>query len=131
MPYFADMNRANALVQAKKLVGNGQCVALVHAVTAIPPATTWHQGAAVKDNKALTPGMIIATFDSNGRYGNQTNGTSHAAIYVGQSSSGIIVIDQWTGPNPAHQQPPHQRTIYFNGVSRQKVDQGGNYYVVQ
>jgi hypothetical protein len=132
MPYSANMRKVNALAQAKKLVGNGQCVALIHAVTVIPGASVWHQGSAVKDNKSLIPGTIIATFDKNGFYGNHTNGTSHAAIYLGQVPSGIIVIDQWKGSTQKFDHPPQQRIIYFNhGSAAQKVDQGDQYYVVE
>ena len=44
---------------------------------------------------ALRPGTAIATFDPDGRYGNHTDGRSHAAIYLGQDATGIRVIDQW------------------------------------
>jgi hypothetical protein len=111
MPYVADMRKANAFVQAKKLVGNGQCVSLIHAVAIVPGASAWHEGALVKDNRNLVPGTIIATFDTNGRYGNHTDGTSHAAIFLYQTSSGIVVLDQWKGPIPAYDHPLQQRTI--------------------
>lgn len=62
MPYIADMKKANDLQQAKKLVGNGQCVSLVHAVAVIPPASTWHQGDLVMKNKDIVPGTVIATY---------------------------------------------------------------------
>ena len=43
----------------------------------------------------LAPGTAIAVFDSNGRHGNHTDETSHAAIYLRQDAEGIYVIDQW------------------------------------
>jgi hypothetical protein len=132
MPYVADMRKVNSYTQAtpRQLVGNGQCVSLIHAVTVIPPASAWRQGTQVKGYKGLLPGSIIATFDSNGRYGNNTNGTSHAAIFLYQSPAGLVVIDQWKGRVSAQDHPPQQRTIYFKH-SGQKVDQGDQYYVVQ
>jgi hypothetical protein len=132
MPYVADMRKVTGYTQAtpRQLVGNGQCVSLIHAVTVIPAASVWHQGAQVKDNKGLLRGTIIATFDSNGRYANSTNGTSHAAIFLYQSSAGLVVIDQWKGHISVQDHPPQQRTIYFKH-SGQKVDQGDQYYVVQ
>ena len=123
-----DMNKANALVQEKKLVGNGQCVALIHAVTNIPATVAWHKGEQVKDNPHILPGTIIATFDSNGRYGNHTDGTSHVAIYLHQTVDGIVVVDQWNGRT---KQPPHQRTIRFRSGIGLRVDDGSQYYVVQ
>ena len=41
-------------------------------------------------NRLLRKGTAIATF-INGRYAN------HAALYMGQTLDGIIVMDQWTG----------------------------------
>ena len=132
MPYIADMSKATAFQQAKKLVGNGQCVALVHAVAITPPTSMWSQGAPVKDNKDVVPGTVIATFDSDGRYGNHTDGTSHAAIYMGQTSDGIIVLDQWKGSTRKLDHAPQPRTIRFkHNHPAQKVGQGDQYYVVK
>lgn len=131
MPYIADTGKTNALVEAKKLVGNGQCVALIHAVANIPATLSWHQGDQVKGNPHIQPGTIIATFDSNGRYGNHTNGTSHAAIFLRHAPNGIVVLDQWKGHGAQADHFPQQRTISFNRPGSQKVDQGESYYVVQ
>jgi hypothetical protein len=81
-------------------VGSGQCVDLVKQATGLGHTSTWQQGAAVCGNPDLKPGTAIACFDSNGAYGNHTNGTSHAAIYLGPSTKypgGIRVYDQWSG----------------------------------
>lgn len=59
MPYIADMKKVNAFQQAKQLVGNGQCVSLIHAVTVIPPASLWHQGAQVISSKASCRGPLL------------------------------------------------------------------------
>lgn len=128
MPYIADMNKANNLVAAKHLVGNGQCVTFVHAVVPIPPSSLWHRGERVKDAVHIAPGTIIATFDDDGRYGNHTNGTNHAAVFLRQTPAGIVVLDQWRG-NP--DQPPHQRTLRFMGGHGKKVNDGDQFYVVQ
>lgn len=131
MPYIADTGETNALVQAKKLVGDGQCVALIHAVANIPATLSWRQGEQVKGNPHIMPGTIIATFDNNGRYGNHTNGTSHAAIFLRRTPSGIVVIDRWNAAEPANAHPPQERTIRLNSHFSKKVDQGEKYYVVQ
>lgn len=122
------MQKANALVKARQLVGNGQCVTFVHAVVTIPPASLWRQGDTVKDNKTMLPGTIIATFDNKGRYGDRTDGSSHAAIYLFQTSSGIVVLDQWSGRT---KQPPHQRLIHFRSGQGLSVDDGSQYHVVK
>lgn len=132
MPYIADMKKANDLQQAKKLVGNGQCVALVHAVAVTPPTSLWSQGDSVINNKDIVPGTVIATFDANGRYGNHTDGTSHAAIYLGQTKDGILVLDQWKGSTHKLDHAPQPRLIRFvHSRPAQKVDQGDQYYVVK
>lgn len=41
----------------------------------------------------MVPGTAIATFDPSGKYGNHTDGRSHAAIYLGQDATGIQVLD--------------------------------------
>jgi hypothetical protein len=60
----------------------------------------------------IPTGTAIAVFDADGHYGNHTDGTSHAAIYLGKSSvypGGIYVYDQW------HGQVAHCRDIRPSG----------------
>ncbi len=79
-------------------VGSGQCVALVRAAQpAVGPTATWQAGASIQGNAALVPGTPIATFDGAGRYANATDGSSHAAVYLGQDARGMTVLDQWAG----------------------------------
>lgn len=79
-------------------VGSGQCVALVQASQpAVGRTAGWSAGAAVQGNAALPPGTPIATFSPAGRYANATDGSSHAAIYLGQTADGVQVLDQWQG----------------------------------
>ncbi|MEN0580166.1 BPSL0067 family protein [Phytobacter palmae] len=85
----------------------------------------------------MTPGTAIATFDAYGRYGNHTDGRSHAAIYPGQDANGIQVLDQWMGHSTDKRGEkvitPHsvsQRTIRFTQQLRPE-NVGGNYYVVE
>ncbi len=93
-------------------VGTGQCVALVQAADPNVGLTkTWTQGDAVQGNTSIQPGTAIATFDGSGHYANATDGSSHAAIYLGQNAQGIQVEDQWLG------QPAHTRTISWNNTT--------------
>jgi len=109
-------------------VGSGQCVALVQATDpSVGLTATWAQGAAVQGNTSLQPGTAIATFNSNGQYANATDGSSHAAIYLGQNADGIQVEDQWVG------HPASFRTIYWNGASGSggtAANTGISYHVV-
>jgi hypothetical protein len=104
-------------------VGSGECVSLLRQATGAPHTLTWHRGPTVKGNLALRPGTAIATFDDDGRYGNHTDGRSHAAIYLGQDARGLRVIDQWRGHSPT------ERIIRFND-KRPAVDNGNRSFVV-
>ena len=107
-------------------VGTGQCVALVQAAdSSVGLTATWTQGSAVQGNTSLQPGTVIATFGANGTYTNSTDGSSHAAIYLGQNAQGIQVEDQWVG------HPASIRTIAWTSTtSSSAANNGSAFYVV-
>jgi hypothetical protein len=96
---------------------NSECVSLVRAWTSAPPSSGWVKGPAVKGNTHISRGTAIATF-VDGHY------QGHAAIYLGETSDGIRVYDQWNA------QKPHERVIHYTG-KHSFVDDGTHYYVVQ
>ena len=107
-------------------VGSGQCVALVQATNpSIGPTRNWQCGAPVQGNTDLRPGTIIATFDSSNRYANAMDGSSHAAIYLGQNERGIQVMDQWAGNTAA------ARTIPWTNPGGVAANTGTAFHVVQ
>ncbi|EOI3442298.1 BPSL0067 family protein [Cronobacter turicensis] len=79
----------------------------------------------------------MATFEQRGRYGNHTDGRSHAAIYPGQNAYGIVVLDQWMGhfldSNSRRVSKPHpvsERLIRF--IPQPRLENvGDNDYVVE
>jgi hypothetical protein len=103
----------------------GQCVAYVRAVTKLPQTSLWIEGAPVWDCDDLAPGTAIACFDANGCYGNKTDGSSHAAIYLEHADDGIWVYDQWIG------HPVSRRLIQARGGAGQAVDDADAYSVVE
>jgi hypothetical protein len=106
--------------------GSGQCVALVHAVSpAAGPTSHWVRGEPVKGNNGIRPGTAIATFGASGRYENATDGSSHAAIYLGQNGQGIQVLDQWAGS------PAAVRTIRWSNPGGKAADTGNAFHVVR
>jgi hypothetical protein len=105
-------------------VGNGHCVAYARQAASMPHTGVWRKGDLVKGNSGIAIGSAIATFDQNNSYGNKVDGTSHVAIYLGQTAIGIQVMDQWVG------HPVNERTIYFRSAAR-AVNDGSNYYVVE
>lgn len=105
--------------------GSGQCVALVQAANpSIGLTRTWTCGAAVRGNTALRPGTAIATFDGSARYANAMDGSSHAAIYLGQNERGIQVMDQWAGSKAA------VRTIPWTNPGGKAANTGSAFHVV-
>ena len=107
-------------------VGSGQCVALVYATTpGIGSTRCWSCGEPVQGNTRLQPGTVIATFDRCGRYANATDGSSHAAIYLGQNEHGIQVLDQWAGS------PAAVRTIRWSNPGGTAANTGTAFRVVR
>lgn len=132
MPYIA----INPRKFENTSVGSGQCVALVQAASQVGVTHLWKRGVQVQGS-ILAVGTIIATFDEKGRYANDTNGNSHAAIYLGQTAHGIIVLDQWIethrkpdGTVEKRRHAASQRTIAFMNKTK-PVNDGRNYYVVE
>lgn len=115
-------------------VGSGECVALVQQATGAPLTSEWRRGTLVQGNLTLVPGTAIATFGPDDRYGSRTDGSSHAAIYLGQDEGGIYIIDQWNvraGGNIVRRRSPATRYIPFDDPNRAQVDQGRFYHVVE
>jgi hypothetical protein len=106
-----------------QVVGNGHCVAYVREAAAAPHTSQWRRGAKVKISGGV-PGLAIATFDPDGRYGNHTDGRSHTALLVAVTDAGLQVWDQWVG------QPVHQRTIRFKGGQGDAVNDGDAYHAI-
>ncbi len=105
--------------------GSGQCVALVRVARPdIGLTSTWVRGASVEGNTQLQPGTVIATFNASGRYANAANGSSHAAIYLGQSDEGLRVLDQWAGKVAA------VRTIPWSSPGAAAANSGSAFHVV-
>jgi hypothetical protein len=80
-------------LENSEMVGDHECVALVKRYAGTPNTSLWKQGSAVLGNLALQKGTAIATFE-DGKYQNRKHG-NHAALYLGQVSGGIRVMDQW------------------------------------
>lgn len=99
---------SDAASYAGKVVGDGQCVAFVKEAAKAPQTSLWGAGAKARDS-GVTSGTAVATFDADGGYGNHTDGRSHAACMVSQSTTGLVVYDQWVGHAVA------LRTIRFKG----------------
>lgn len=106
MPYTAN----GRFSEQTGVFGNGQCIALVRALTGVPPSSTWSEGHRVVDlleaNVFIRPGIAIATF-TRGRYPNLSHG-NHAAIFIRWVGNGMEVFHQWKG------RAPHKGVLYFS-----------------
>jgi hypothetical protein len=109
---------------AGRSVDNGQCVRYVQIACGAPHTSRWRPGIRVRDNE-IEPGTAIACFDPDGRYGNHTDGRSHAAIFMDHDPEGLLVYDQWRG------HPVAMRLIRFRGGAGRRVNDGDAFHVVE
>lgn len=123
MPYICQ--REHAAFHMGKLVGDGQCVALVQHCAGAPHTSTWRKGESVRGNLSIQPGTAIATFDENGKYPNKAHG-NHASIYISQDAKGIQVYDQF------EKKGVHIRPLRWGGnpLDPDDVSNDGNYFSV-
>ena len=105
-------------------VGSGHCVAFVQAAAVAPHTSQWRRGAKVRGGSVAT-GTAIATFDPSDRYGNHTDGRSHACILVAEEAGGLRVWDQWTG------HPVQQRVIRWRGGQGTANNDGDGFCVIE
>jgi hypothetical protein len=109
---------------AGRVIADGHCVRFVQEVGELPHTARWRPGKKARDGD-LPLGTVIATFDPNGRYGNHTDGRSHAAVFVERTAEGLLVWDQWL------RHPVAQRVIRFRGGQGRKVNDGDQFHVVE
>ena len=107
---------------AGRVVGDGHCVALVREVCALPATGQWRPGAYARDAE---PGTPIATFNSDGRYDNRTDGTSHCAVLIETTPAGLDVWDQWRN------RPVHRRLIRYKRGEGVRADDGDAYRLIE
>jgi hypothetical protein len=107
-----------------RTVGDGHCAAFVRNAAQTPETAAWRRGPKVRGGN-LTPGTAIATFEPDGTYGNNLDGSSHAAILIADNIDGLLVWDQW------HGQPVHQRIIWFRDGRGKAANDGDRFFAVE
>ena len=107
------------------LTARTECVAFVQAVIpGIPSTIGWKAGKALTQGERLiAAGTAIATF-VDGKYPGPGK-DKHAAIYLGQDSLGIQVLDQW-----ASQGKVLKRTIRWVVAAGAKIQNDATKYAV-
>ncbi|MEK6748658.1 MAG: BPSL0067 family protein [Pseudomonadota bacterium] len=112
----------------KNPAGHTECVEFVRQVTSAPATYLWKKGLHIQgaSSGAVPRGTAIATFDANGKYPTDALG-KHAAIYLGHSSVGIDVLDQWASLGAVK-----RRTIRFNNHNaNSRSDKAEMFYVIE
>lgn len=111
--------------------GSHECVALVKKLCGAPQTSAWKRGVKVQGNGAsISAGTAIATFNASGSYDSASSG-NHAAIYIGQTSQGIVVYDQWAERPTRPEQPVHERLIKFSAGTTPDSNDGSTFQVIE
>ena len=109
----------------KNDAGNTECVEFIKATLDAPPTNLWREGVKIeKGKKSVLAGTAIATF-INGKYPQTGSSGKHAAIYLDQDGSGIIVLDQWRAQGSVQ-----KRTIRWNPTDPSSLSNNGNAFSV-
>lgn len=105
--------------------GNAECVEFIRQTLGAPPTSLWREGDKIeKGKKDVLPGTAIATF-ANNKYPQTGDSGKHAAIYLDQDGTGVIVLDQWRAQGSVQ-----KRTIRWNPSDPKNLSNNGNAFSV-
>lgn len=107
-----------------QVLGNGHCLRHCQIVAGVTHSSTLRRGEKVR-GAAVPRGTVIGTFNKQGVYTNSTDGSSHVAILLEQTNTGLLVVDQWV----LH--PCAERVIRFKGGLKPACDDGDQYHIVE
>ena len=108
------------------VVGSGHCVDLVQICSTV--GHTCRTGAAVtcvRGDVHLRRRASSRRSTYAGQYANATDGSSHAAILLGEEVNGLLVQEQYVG------QPTHHRLISFRNGEGDACNDGDRVTTVQ
>jgi len=75
--------------------GDNDCAELIKMAYPAPHSSTWRAFRKIRPGMDIAAGTFIFTPDANGRYAQRDSDWRHAAIFIGFSDSGILVLDQY------------------------------------
>jgi hypothetical protein len=116
---------ANPRQHEGRVLNTGHCMRHVQLVADVPHSSKLRRGARVVDMQNPPRGLVIATFDHNGRYANKTDGSSHIAILLAQQPDGLMVMDQWVG------KPVSMRLIRHRHGTGNAANDADRFYVAE
>jgi hypothetical protein len=132
MPHVLKPKPGKTLEQTYKGIGytndqgNAECVEFIKQTLAAPSTSAWREGKkVVKGDVTISAGTAIATF-VNGKYPQHGSTGKHAAIYLGQTIAGILVLDQFQKQGAV--QP---RVIYWVPRSPGASNDGNAFSVIE
>jgi hypothetical protein len=132
MPHVLTPKSGKTLEQSYKGIGftddqgNAECVEFIKQTLGAPATMAWTEGKkVVKGDGAISVGTAIATF-VKGKYPQHGTTGKHAAIYLGQTPEGILVLDQFRKQGTV--QP---RTIYWTPRSSGASNDGNAFSVIE
>jgi hypothetical protein len=106
--------------------GHAECVEFIRQTLGAPSTPHWRAGKKiVKGDLTISIGTAIATF-VNGKYPQDGSTGKHAAIYLGQTAEGILVLDQFKKQGAV--QP---RTIYWVSRTPGASNDGNGFSVIE
>ena len=105
--------------------GNTECVEFIKQALDAPPTALWKEGDKITlGKKSVLTGTAIATF-VKGAYPQTGSSGKHAAIYLDQDGTGIIVFDQWRTQGSVQ-----KRTIRWNPSDPSNLSNNGSAFSV-
>ncbi len=110
----------------KNASGNTECVEFPKQALQLPATALWIEGIKIgRGTAGLMRGTAIATF-VDGKYPQIGASGKHAAIYLEQNDTGIVVLDQWRAQGMVK-----KRTIRFDSKSASLSNQGDAFSVIE
>jgi hypothetical protein len=94
-------------------VDDFECVSLIRRFAKTPATFLWREGSSVMGDRTLAHGTAIAIF-VKGKWPAKPHG-NHAALYLGQVSDGMYIMDQW---NRSDKEVISSRFIYRLGKKK-------------
>lgn len=126
MPFILRNPESHVGKAYKNSKGNTECVEFVRQTLNLPATALWIEGTRIQKGSAgIMRGTAIATFVA-GKYPQTGDSGKHAAIYLEQNDTGIVVLDQWRAQGMVE-----PRTIRFDSKSPSISNQGDKFSVIE
>lgn len=135
--YKADPAKVQQAIDAKKPIGDGQCVTACSDLSGVTKHTaSWEVGRSILDlNDTTDVGLAVASFGEDKKFV-QAGQDQNSAIYMGHDpkTGQIIVVDQFPPPNPKRYNAPFKHALESHGpghnLKNNRMENNAYYYHV-